>query len=148
MGDTPMALAPFFQAVLYGIVALSWAYAAMWAAVIAAAAYLLGRLRLGPKWPMAALKGAVVLPFAALAVWLWLYNGAYSVYAAYWALLFLLLGELHPVFGRGKDRERLPWLFQIGGAALPIISVLVTRNVVVLFLASLCGGVILLRGKE
>ena len=144
MVDQPFVL----QAILYAIMAVGWAYTAMRAIVIAAAAYCVGRIRWKPRWPLAALKAAVVLPAVALSVWFWLYNGHYTLYAAYWALLFLLLGELHPVFSRGRDREPLPWLLQVGAAALPIVSVLVTRDPLVLVLAGLCGGVVLLRGKE
>lgn len=144
-----MALEPFFQTIAYILLTVTAAYTVMWAVSVAAVAYLLGRLRLSSwRWPLAAVK-AVTLPLlTACAVWHRVFIGKYAVYAAYWALLFLLLGELHPVLYRGKERERLPWLLQAGAAALPIVSVLVTRDVVVLFLSSLCGGVILLRGKE
>ena len=59
MGDTPTALAPFLQVILYGVMAIGWAYAAMWAAAIAAGAYLIGCIPGKPLWLPAKLVLAV-----------------------------------------------------------------------------------------
>ena len=70
MGDTPTALAPFLQVILYGVMAIGWAYAAMWAAALFCllgdtypiTAHRKGEGPLLPVW--AARTAAAALPIA------------------------------------------------------------------------------------
>ncbi len=151
MGDTPTALAPFLQVILYGVMAIGWAYAAMWAAAIAAGAYLLGCLRGRPRWLFMTGKLALSLLLGSLAIRLAFGpQGPPLVYFRYWAGLFCLLGDTYPITAHRKgEGPLLPvWAARTAAAALPIASGLLYRDLIVLVLSLLWSGLILSRTKR
>ena len=149
MGDTPTALAPFLQVILYGVMAIGWAYAAMWAAAIAAGAYLIGCIPGKPLWLPAKLVLAVTAGVFAIFL-AFGSHGHHLAYAGYWAALFCLLGDTYPITAHRKgEGPLLPvWAARTAAAALPIASGLLYRDLIVLVLSLLWSRLILSRTKR